>query len=295
MAGSGSRRYLFSMLVALATGSSGVVPNVAAGAASKASDPIPDFSSDDTAWVKQGIDFQPAAAGGPGPVTYDPAHPYRLQGVDAEGRATNMTQRVADLANPILKPWVVETLRRVNAKALAGETPFTAMSTCWPAGVPNILMLVEPMFFIQTPKAVLIIHQRDHQVRHIRLNAPHSKFVTPSWYGESVGHYEEGDTLVVDTVGLSNKTFIDSYGTPHSDKLHVIERYQLMDDGKRLQILFTVDDPDSFTTKWSAAVNYIRSRSTLVESICAENNMDHFTHRMFPIPTSARPDFTGTD
>jgi hypothetical protein len=268
----------------------GAASSIAAAPASD-KDSMPDFSSDGAAWVKQGTDFQPAPGGGPGPVSYDPAHPFRLQGVDAEGRETNMTQRVADLSNPILKPWVAEALRRINLKALAGETPFTAMSTCWPAGVPNILMLVEPMFFVQTPTEVLIIHQRDHQVRHIRLNVPHSKFVAPSWYGESVGRYEEGDTLVVDTVGLTNKTFVDSYGTPHSDKLHVVERYQLLDDGKRLQVLFTVDDRDSFTSKWSAVVNYKRTESTLVESICAENNMDNFKGKMFPIPTSARPEF----
>ena len=288
MAGLGSGRFRRPVVVAVATALAGIISHVAGAAAD---DSIPDFSSDGTAWVKQGIDFQPAPGGGAGPVTYDPAHPYHLQGIDAQGREVNMTQRVADLSNPILKPWVVETLRRVNAKALADETPLTAMSTCWPAGVPNILMLVEPMFFIQTPTEVLIVHQRDHQVRHVRLNAPHSKYVPPSWYGESVGRYEEGDTLVVDTIGLSNKTFVDSYGTPHSDKMHVVERYQLLDDGKRLQVLFTVTDPDAFTTKWSAVVNYTHTKAELVESICAENNMDHFKSRMFPIPTAALPDF----
>jgi hypothetical protein len=289
MAGSGSRAILLLLLALFATDAASAI-SAMAGAATSASD-VPDFSSDGAAWIKQDIDFQAPPSGGPGPVTYDPAHPFRLQGVDAQGREINMTQRVADLSNPILRPWVAETLRRVNARALADETPFTAMSACWPAGVPNILMLVEPMFFIQAPNEVLIVHQRDHQVRRVRLNAPHSKFVPPSWYGESVGRYDEDDTLVVDTVGLSNRTFIDSYGTPHSDRLHVVERYQLLDGGKRLQVLITVDDPVSFTTKWSATVNYARTQGELAESVCAENNMDHFRRRMFPIPTAARPDF----
>jgi len=67
--------------------------------------------------------------------------------------------------------------------------------------------------------------------------------LTPSWYGESVGRYENGDTLVVDTIGLSTKTFVDNYRTPHTDKLHVIERFKMIDGGKTLEDLITVEDP----------------------------------------------------
>ena len=67
--------------------------------------------------------------------------------------------------------------------------------------------------------------QFDHQYRHIYLNVPHSADIKPSWFGESVGHYE-GDTLVVDTIGLNDRTFIDDYLTPHTDKLHVVERFR---------------------------------------------------------------------
>jgi hypothetical protein len=122
------------------------------------------------------------------------------------------------------------------------------------------------------------------------MNVPHSKKVTPSWYGESVGHYENGE-LVVDTIGLSDKTFVDFYGTPHSNKEHVVERYKIVDGGKTLQVLFAVDDADAFNMKWSAVMNYRRVTSHLIESICAENNMDHFTGKLFPIPIAEKPDF----
>ena len=99
------------------------------------------------------------------------------------------------------------------------------------------------MHIIQTPKEVVLF--LTGRVRHIWLNVPHSANPKPSWYGESVGHYE-GDTLVVDTIGFNDKTFVDSYRTPHTDKLHVVERFRLIDGGNTLEVAFTVEDPGAF-------------------------------------------------
>jgi hypothetical protein len=86
------------------------------------------------------------------------------------------------------------------------------------------------MQMLQQPDKVTILYSNDHEVRHVRLNQPHPPRVTPSWYGDSVGHYE-GDTLVIDTVGVKIGPFamVDMYGTPHSPALHVVERYRLLD------------------------------------------------------------------
>jgi hypothetical protein len=91
--------------------------------------------------------------------------------------------------------------------------------------------------------------------------------------GESVGRYE-GDTLVVDTVGIAAKpmSFIDQFGTPHTDKLHVIERFRIADGGKMLKVAISVDDSGAFTTKWGALATLQRSRNDFVEYVCAENN-----------------------
>ena len=70
-----------------------------------------------------------------------------------------------------------------------------------------------PVYFVQSPKEVAIIFESDHQVRRVYLDVPHSENPTPSWYGESVGHYE-GDTLVIDTIALNEKTFVDAFRTP---------------------------------------------------------------------------------
>ena len=83
---------------------------------------------------------------------------------------------------------------------------------------------------IQQPDKITILYNYDHQVRHVRMNQSHPAHVTPSWYGDSVGHYE-GDTLVIDTVGFKVGPFavVDWYGTPHTQALHVVERYRLID------------------------------------------------------------------
>src|SRR6195256_6980600 len=186
---------------------------------------IPNFGPDpETGWNLDRPthdDFLPPPSG-PGPVVFDQAYPYVPNG---QGQST---YRVADLSNPILKPWAVEQMRKVNEAVLAGKIPFTARERCWPGGVPDIDIYERdrPIFFVQTPKEVVIMTEHDSQIRHIYLNVPHSAHPTPSWYGESVGHYE-GDTLVVDTIGLNDRTFVDNYRTPHTTQLHVVERFKL--------------------------------------------------------------------
>src|SRR5207253_1719019 len=126
----------------------------------------------------------------------------------------------------------------------------TAHGTCWPSGVPEVLNLREPVEFLQEKEKITIIYQRDHQVREIFLARKHAANLKPSWYGESIGHYE-GDTLVVDTLGQAVKplSVVDPYGTPHTDKIHVTERYRVITDkrGKGLEVVFRVEDPGAFT------------------------------------------------
>ena len=129
-------------------------------------------------------------------------------------------------------------------------------------------------------------------VRRIYLTDRHSARVNPSWFGESIGHYENGDTLVVDTIGLNDKTFVDSYRTPHTSKLHVVERYRIVDEGKALDVSVHVEDPGAFTTPWNARQRYRRSTDgPQVESACAENNTAWFGYTVEAIPQADKPDF----
>jgi hypothetical protein len=262
----------------------------AASSRAPAADAIPDLSSPDTAWDGMGEnEFLPPKSG-PGPVTSDPAHHY-VSNFEARRTGEQPNFRIADLTNPILKPWVVEALRKANEDAFAGKAMFTREARCWPTGVPAMLLNPILLFFVQTPKEVWMIQQADHRVRRIYLNVPHSANPKPSWYGESVGHYEGGDTLVVDTIGMNDKSFVDSYRTPHTSELHVVERFRLTDGGRMLEVNFRVEDPGAFTMPWSAAKRWKRVPGTLEEEVCSENNGDYFSYEVEPLPNADKPDF----
>jgi hypothetical protein len=119
------------------------------------------------------------------------------------------------------------------------------------------------------------------------MNVPHSATVKPSWYGESVGHYE-GDTLVVDTIGLNTKTFVDQFRTPHTEKLHVIERWHMINGGKTMEVDVTVEDPDTFYQPWQGLVRWDRVQQPVEEWVCVEGNLNLFD---WGIPKADKPDF----
>src|SRR6202011_5249356 len=132
-------------------------------------------------------------------------------------------------SNPILKPEAAAIVKRLGEITLSGVTYPTPSNRCWPSGVPYIFF--QPgVQMLQQPHQIVFLYLRDHEFRHVRLNEPHPAHVAPSWYGDSVGHYE-GDTLVIDTVGIKVGPFamVDMYGTPHTEALHVVERYRLVD------------------------------------------------------------------
>jgi hypothetical protein len=186
------------------------------------------------------------------------------------------------------------------------------------------------MQLLQQPDKTTILYDYDHQVRHVRMNQPHATQLTPSWYGDSVGHYE-GDTLVIDTVGIKIGPFsmIDWYGTPYTGALHVVERYRLLDyetakeglerdakenldldlaptgdtpllidrnyKGKHLQLEFTVDDEGVFTTPWLATITYRpgfnwRGAAEWPEVVCVENVL-FSSGKDATVPHADIPDF----
>ena len=150
---------------------------------------------------------------------------------------------------------------------------------------------VNPMYFIQSPKEVLMINEGGPDVRHILMDVPHSANPIPSPYGESVGHYENGDTLVVDTIGFNDKSFIDNYRTPHTTQLHVVERFKLADGGKpcRSPSRWMIRAPS--TCPGRRQVYHRDHEGTMIEAACAENNSVVFDAAVGPIPEAEKPDF----
>ncbi len=269
---------------------------------------IPDFSG---MWVHPYFPGIEPPASGPGPVF------NRSRRANGAG---NNGQFVGDYTNPILKPGAAATVKRIGEIALSGTTSPTPSNRCWPSGVPYIFF--QPgMQMLQQPREIVFLYLRNHEFRHVRLNEPHPVRVAPSWYGDSVGHYE-GDTLVIDTVGIkADRPFamVDMYGTPFSSALHVVERYRMVEydeaqaavarnlkenarvpdtasdlsyRGKRLQVVFTVEDEGVFTMPWSGAITYERPAMAWEENVCSENPFDFFAGRNDAfVPTADKADF----
>jgi hypothetical protein len=248
---------------------------------------IPQLESATVGWAKIADDFDPPLSG-PGPVTYEKDHPYV-----PNGGGKQATFRIADLTNPILKPWAIEKMREQNELAATGKRAYEARASCRPGGVPGFLVMgrVNPLYIVQGRNEVVLINEGGPEIRHILLDVSHSPRPKISPYGESVGHYEGNDTLVVDTIGLSDDTYVDNYRTPHTMQLHVVERFQVTDGGDTLKVTIDVEDPGTFNTPWSARQTYHRTRTgALEETICAENNIA-FDASVSDIPKADKPDF----
>ncbi len=232
----------------------------------------------------------------------------------SEDGVSNLLELVGDYTNPILQPWAAEVVKKFGEMSLVGVGFPSPRNQCWPGGVPFVFTS-GAIQILQQPDKIAILYAYDHQVRHVRLNQSHPARVTPTWYGDSVGHYE-GDTLVIDTVGIKVGPFatVDWYGTPHTEALHVVERYRFIDyeaaregwerdakenwraqpppkyRGKYLQLQFTVDDEGAFTTPWTATMTYGRGLGDWAEAVCAEN-IQWYSGRDAAVPRADKPDF----
>jgi len=265
-----------------------LIASVAVGIAAEARTPesaFPNFMSTDFGWQPNtGLDFRPVEAK-IAPVGPDPSY--------SPGRGI---ERMSDADNPNLRPWAAVQMKMHNDLVRDGHRAFSAQSRCWPGGGPaQLLFVAEPIYFIQTPQQVWIIWQRDHHVRRVYLNREHSENPTPTWFGESVGHYENGE-LVIDTVGFVEHpySFVDNYRTPHTKDLHVVERWKIVDGGNAIEATVTVADPGAFNAPWSGRARWQKVNRPMIESVCAENNLNYerfFKLREYPMPEAKTPDF----
>jgi hypothetical protein len=266
--------------------------------------PIPDFS---------GIWWHPSLPG-PEPLA---SGPTTVKNRARANGTSDYSKLVGDYTNPILKPAAAEIVKKHGELSEAGVVYPSPANQCWPEPVPFIYKNFA-LQMLQEPNQITMLYEQDHEVRRIRMNQSHPAKVTPSWYGDSVGHYE-GDTLVIDTVGQKSGPFamLDLYGTPYTKALHVVERYRLIDyedakeglerdakenfragagtidrsyRGKHLQVRYTVEDEGVFTTPWSATVTYGRGSTEWPEIACAENPHVYYS-KDEAVPTAEKPDF----
>jgi len=274
---------------------------IAAGVSSRAQAPvrdpeaatakIPELGSAEFAWLALGVDWLDPSPGLRGPIKHDPGYP-RHGNRDGPGQ---VTPHIGNAKDPVLKPWAARQMQDSNDEVHSGKRglPFSAQSSCYPGNVPGQLLTPAlPFYFIQKPKQVWMIWETDQIVRRISMTEKHSENVRPSWFGESIGHYENGDTLVIDTIGLQTRnSYLDWYRTPHTEKLHVVERFKISADARRLDVLVKVEDPDTFNEPLYLTRRWNKVPNKLLETVCAENNTDHFGMNLFPIPRADKPDF----
>jgi hypothetical protein len=296
---------LTAMAVTPAVGQTSAPAAGLADSGTHAAASIPDFSG---VWRRSGLPWFEPPASGPGPVM----NRSRKNGV------SNYDQLVGDYTNPILQPWAAQVVQKYGEISLAGVTYPNPANQCWPEPVPFIFKHMG-LLMLQQQHEITMVFNEDHEVRQVRMNEPHPAHVTPSWHGDSVGHYED-DTLVIDTVGnKSDRPFamIDLFGTPYTKALHVVERYRLLDheavkdalergskenqqgqgavdrdyEGKFLQVELTIEDEGAFTTPWTATVTYARDSRDWPEIVCAENIHEYYYNKESEVPHADRPDF----
>jgi len=167
--------------------------------------------------------------------------------------------------DPPLLPWAETKFKAINV------TTDDPNLDCLPEGVPRVMFIPLPMEIIQVPGRVLMVQEAWSQWRRIYTDGrQHPKDLDATFMGHSIGKYE-GDTLVVDTIGFNEKTWLDHVGLPHSDALHVVERIRRVDHNT-LQDDFTIDDPKTFTKTWTAQQLYdLKPDWEIAEFVCDNN------------------------
>ena len=179
------------------------------------------------------------------------------------------------------QPWARE--KTLSERTSTGPDPQFGNTTdpqvlyCEPPGVPHIYLWPIKTKFIQTPEAVYILHELGPYYRVVRLNSKHPDDPDPQWWGDSIGWYENGDTLVVDTIGFTDKTWLDQMGHPHTEKLHLTERYKRV-NATTLELDMVIDDPGAYTKPWNAHRNFTLSATGFLryQQICSVRENKRF-------------------
>jgi hypothetical protein len=159
-----------------------------------------------------------------------------------------------------------------QADLKAGKIEDLTRKYCLPDGLPRLLTAPYPFEVVLTRDQATFLHEARHVYRAIPLDTPHppSQTMLDSYMGNSVAHWD-GDTLVIDSIRFNDETKLDVSGLPHSDQLHVTERWRKFDGGTRLEDEITIDDPAIFTMSWTTRITFAyRPDVAIQEYVCGE-------------------------
>jgi hypothetical protein len=209
----------------------------------------------------------------PKPWSEPSANPRDLTGVYSPAPGIGRLRPV-DGSDPPFQPWAkAENDRRVEGER-TNKPVVNTTTRCLPSGTPRIMTAPYPMMVLNGPRQVVFLFEVQHLMRFVYLDETHpgEDDLYPTFMGHSVGRWE-GDTLVIDTVGLTDQTSLDQYDLPKSGELHVVERIRKINGGKQLEDLITIDDPKAYTRPWTARTLYNwRPEIRFMEYVCEENN-----------------------
>lgn len=159
-----------------------------------------------------------------------------------------------------------------------GSVEDPARTLCTPDGIPRLLETPYPFEVIQTRGQVTMVYEMNHAIRLVDMTKPlesdETLMILPYYDGHSAGHWED-DTLVIQTAGFNEKTFIDATGAPHSDEMHVTERLRRINGGKQLEDIVSIEDPKNYTKPWTARFVYDFHPGLRLEAyVCGEAHRD---------------------
>jgi hypothetical protein len=164
-------------------------------------------------------------------------------------------------------PEGAEQYKQNKADIASGKGLAVEHNKCLPPGVPRLMLARYPFQILQRPEQVTFLHEKMHLFRLIYIDKEHPHFDL-SYDGESVGKWD-GDTLVVDTTDFKDESVIDKTGIPHSDELHVVERFSTKDRGKTLVDQVTMEDPKTFTQPVTFSIEFAKApKEELMEDVC---------------------------
>jgi hypothetical protein len=215
---------------------------------------------------------KPAAASAPAPA-HDLSGVWNMHSTPAQRKYTGNTYTAEP---PEMTPWGTE--KYMATKPSNGprthplkETDDPVLRQCLPPGTPRIYLQPFPFQMVQAPKEIIMFFEYDHTVRQIFMDGrTHPEDILPTYMGHSIGKWE-GDTLVVDTVGFNDKTWLDRDGHPHSDQLHVTERFHRL-DRDNMQIEITMEDPKALAKPWKTQLNFqLKPDWDIMELVCTDN------------------------
>ncbi len=218
-----------------------------------------------------------ALSAGPDPWDGVPAAERPEPGTPNLGGVWRMPRPIAALKTvdgkaPPLLP-AAKAFYEKQAAALKADPGVDPVSKCWMHGVPRLIYAPYPVLITQEKDRINFVHEVNHTFRVVTLRKPlpADPDLDPAWLGYSAGRWE-GRSLVIDTIGFNDKTWLDYSGLPHSDRLKVQERYTLTSPD-RIEGVVTIDDPQTFSAPWSTAFTLVRVRNyELKESVCVRDH-----------------------